>query len=111
MSRVAIIPEIPWTIDQSINVDRISMEELKMIFNQAEKRLDDTVKQGEGIASKTMSIVNLMVGLLVALGGYTISIWKNTGPLSNKDLVGIFSCLYLLGLLIYVINNLMTHKY
>lgn len=33
--------EMPWSIDQSLNIDRVSMEELKLIFNQAEKRLDD----------------------------------------------------------------------
>ncbi|HEV2482222.1 MAG TPA: hypothetical protein VGS79_21300, partial [Puia sp.] len=53
----------------------------------------------------------LMGGLLIALSGYTISIWKGTTALTNKDLAGIFGCLYLLGILIYVINNLMTYKY
>jgi hypothetical protein len=111
MSRAIQPPEMAWTIDQSINVDRVSMEELKLIFSQAEKRLDDTVKEGESIASKTMSMVTLMAGLLIALSGYTISIWKGPAALTNKDLVGIFGCLYLLSLLIYVINNIMTYKY
>ncbi|HEX3934302.1 MAG TPA: hypothetical protein VHW43_06455 [Puia sp.] len=60
MSRFDPLPDMPWTIDRSINVDRISIDELKLIFNQAEKRLDDTIRQGEGIASKTMSIVTLI---------------------------------------------------
>lgn len=87
------------------------MEEIKMIFNQAEKRLDETVKRGESIASKTMSMITLMAGLLIALSGYTISTWKGLAALTNKDLVGIFGCLYILGLLIYVINNVMTYRY
>jgi hypothetical protein len=111
MSRAAQPPEMAWTIDQSINVDRLSMDELKLIFNQAEKRLDETVKRGESIASKTMSMITLMAGLLIALSGYIISIWKGFPALTNKDWVGIVGCLYLLGLLIYVINNVMTHKY
>jgi hypothetical protein len=111
MSRVAQPPEMAWRIDQSINVDRLSMDELKLIFSQAEKRLDDTVKEGESIASKTMSMVTLMAGLLIALSGYIISIWKGFSALSPKGWVGIAGCLYLLGLLIFVINNVMTHKY
>jgi hypothetical protein len=111
MSRTAQLAETDWTIDQSINVDRLSVDELKLIFSQAEKRLDDTVKQGESIASKTMSMITLMAGLLVALSGYIISVWKGSAALTNKDWVGIVGCLYLLGLLIYVINNVMTYKY
>ena len=111
MSRAAQPPEMAWTIDQSINVDRLSMDELKLIFSQAEKRLDDTVKQGESIASKTMSMITLMAGLLIALSGYTISIWKGFYALTTKDWVGIVGCLYLLGLLIYAINNVMTHNH
>lgn len=111
MSRAIQPPEMAWTIDQSINVDRLSMDELKLIFSQAEKLLNDTVKEGESIASKTMSMITLMAGLLIALGGYIISIWKGFSALTNKDLVGIVGCLYLLGVLIYVINNVMTQKY
>ena len=111
MSRAVQTAEAFWTINQSINVDRLSMDELKLIFNQAEKHLDDTVKQGESIASKTMSMITLMAGLLVGLSGYTISIWKGPASLNNKDIVAIFGCLYILGLLIYVINNIMTYYY
>lgn len=111
MSKFAQMPETAWKIDQSINIDQISMEEIKLIFSQAEKRLDDTAKQGESIASKTMSMITLMAGLLIALSGYIISVWKGPTALTNKDLVGIFGCLYLLGLLIYVINNVMTYNY
>ena len=111
MSSLAYSPEMPWSIDQSLNIDRISMEELKLIFSQAEKRLDSTTKKGENIASRTMSIITIMVGLLIALSGYTISIWKGFSALTIKDWVAIVGCLYLLGLLIYVISNIITHRY
>jgi hypothetical protein len=111
MRRAAQSTEMPWSIDQSIHVDKVSMDELKLIFGQAEKRLDDTVRQGESIASKTMSMITLMSGLLIALSGYIISIWDTPTSLTNKDLVGIFGCLYILGVLIYVMRNLMTYKY
>ena len=111
MRSFAHTPEMPWSIDQSLNIDRVSMEELKLIFNQAEKRLDSTTKEGENIASRTMAVITIMVGLLIALSGYTISIWKGFSALNTKDWVGIVGCLYLLGLLIYVISNIITHRY
>jgi len=103
--------EMPWSIDQSLNIDRVSMEELKLIFNQAEKRLDSTTKDGETIASRTMSMITLMAGLLIGLSGYTISIWRGFAALTIKDWVAIVGCLYLLGLLIYVISNVMANRY
>jgi len=65
-----------WKIDSRIDVNRVSLEDVKFIFSQAEKRLDDTVKTGESIASKTMSMITVMTGVLIALSGYTISNWK-----------------------------------
>lgn len=87
------------------------MEELKLIFNQAEKRLDGTIKEGETIASRTTTMVTLMAGLLIALSGYTISIWKGFSALAAKDWVAIVGCLYILGLLIYIVGNIVTHRY
>jgi hypothetical protein len=72
MTNLTHSPEMPWSIDQSLNIDRVSMEELKLIFNQAEKRLDSTTKEGENIASRTTTMVTLMAGLLIALSGYLI---------------------------------------
>jgi hypothetical protein len=111
MNRFAEISETTWTIGESLNIDRVSMEELKLIFNQAEKRLDNTVKEAESIASRTMSIVTLISGVVIALCGYTISIWKGISALAIKDWIAIFGCLYLLGLLIYIISNIITHRY
>ena len=65
-----------WKIDSRIDVNRVSLEDVKFIFSQAGKRLDDTVKTGESIASKTMSMITVMTGVLIALSGYTISNWK-----------------------------------
>lgn len=73
--------------------------------------MDDTVKRGESIASKTMSMITLMAGLLMGLSGYIFSVWKSPAPLTNKNLAAIFGCLYILGNLLYIINNIITNKY
>ena len=88
-----------WKIDPSIDVNRVSLEDVKFVFSQAEKRLDDTVKTGESIASKTMSMITLMAGVLIALSGYTISDWKGLAFATDKDVVAVLGSLYILGLL------------
>jgi hypothetical protein len=111
MVKAALSPKKPWKIDSSIDVDRISLEDVKLIFSQAEKRLDDTVKTGESIASKTMSMITLMAGVLIALSGFIISDWKGTISATHKDYVAIIGSLYILGLFIYMINNVLPNKY
>jgi hypothetical protein len=88
-----------WKIDPSIDINRVSLEDVKFVFSQAEKRLDDTVKTGESIASKTMSMITLMAGVLIALSGYTISDWKGLAFATDKDVVAVLGSLYILGLL------------
>ena len=100
-----------WKIDPAIDINRVSLEDVKFIFNQAEKRLDDTVKTGESIASKTMSMITLMVGVLVALCGFMISDWKNLLSATHKDYAAVIGSLYILGLYIYMIKNVLPSRY
>ncbi len=50
-----------WKIDPSIDVDRVSLEDVKLIFSQAEKRLDDTVRTGESIAFGRCYLLALLI--------------------------------------------------
>jgi hypothetical protein len=100
-----------WKIDPAIDVDRVSLEDVKFIFSQAEKRLDDTVKTGESIASKTMSMFTVMAGVLIALSGYAISNWKGFQSANEKDLVAIIGSLYILSLFFYMLTNVLPNKY
>ena len=101
----------PWRIDPSIDVNRVSLEDVKLIFSQAEKRLADTVRTKENIESKIMTVVSLMTGVLVAMCGYFISNWNNDAPLTNKAWVAIIGAIYILGLFIYMLRNVLTDKY
>lgn len=74
----------PWKIDPSVEVNRVSLEDVKLIFSQAEKRLADTAKARESIESKTMTVVSLMTGILIALCGYAISNWVIRIPSQTK---------------------------
>ena len=111
MASTTLSPEPLWEIDPSIDVDRVSLDDVKLIFAQAEKRLDDTVKTGESIAMKTMTMATLMAGVLIALSGFIISDWKGLSLFTHRDWVGISGCVYILSLLIYMIRNVMPNKY
>jgi hypothetical protein len=48
----ALLPEdADWKIDPAIDVNRVSVEDVKLIFAQAEKKLDDSAKTVESFAS------------------------------------------------------------
>jgi hypothetical protein len=101
----------PWQIDPSIDVNVVSLEDVKLIFSQAEKRLDDTVKTGESIASKTMTMVGLLTGVLIALCGYTISNWNDDEPLGSKVWVAILGSVYIVSLFFYMLKNVLPNRY
>jgi hypothetical protein len=101
----------PWRIDPSIDVNRVSLADVRLIFSQAEKRLADMVRIGQSIESKTMTIFSLMAGVLIALCGYIISNWNNDEPISNKTWVAILGVIYIPGLSIYMLPNLLTDRY
>jgi hypothetical protein len=101
----------PWRIDPSIEINRVSLEDAKLIFSQAEKKLAETVRTRESIESKTMTVVSLMTGALMALCGYIISNWKNDDPISHKALVATLGVVYILGLFIYMLRNIVTDRY
>jgi len=111
MAKSTLSSKPPWKIDSTIDVDRISLDDVKFIFTQAEKRLDDTVKTGESIASRTMAMVTLLAGVLIALSGFIISNWKSLRSATHKDYVAILGCLYIISLFIYMVKNVLPNKY
>jgi hypothetical protein len=110
-SKASLRTDLPWRIDQSIDVDRVTLEDVKLIFSQSEKRLDDTVKTGENIASKTMSMITLLAGVMIALIGYIISNWKGMTLATHQDAVAITGSLYCILLSIFMIRNVLPNKY
>lgn len=101
----------PWKIDPAINVDRASLDDIRFVFAQAEKRLDDSVKTGELITSRTMTLMTLMAGLLIALSGFFISNWNGWAKLNARVLVSLIGVLYILGTVTYMLKNVLPDEY
>lgn len=93
------------------NADNHSLEHLKFVFSQAEKRLEDSHKTFESSTSKSVTLITLIVALLSALTAYFFV---------NNDFLGVFSpklfsvfivCAYMFFVLIYIIKNILPHDY
>lgn len=52
------------------NINNISEEDLKFIFCQAEKSVDDSIKNFDSITSKSNNVVTIIATILTALVGY-----------------------------------------
>ena len=68
-----------WKIELS-NDCNVTLDDVKFIYSQAEKRLDDTIKTGETIASKTTTILTLMTGVIVGVSAYMFIPVKLSNP-------------------------------
>lgn len=91
--------------------DNHSIEHLKFVFSQAEKRLDESHKTFESTTTKSVTLITLIVALLSALTAYFFV---------NNDFSGIFSpklfsvfvvCVYIFFVLIYIVRNILPHDY
>jgi len=111
MAHEPTAPRQPWKIDPAIDINRVSIEDVKLVFAQAEKRLDDTVKTGELIAGKTMTLMTLMAGLFVALSGFFISNWNGWAQMNAKVFVAIVGSVYILLLFTYMLKNVLPNEY
>lgn len=93
------------------NPDNHSVEHLKFIFSQAEKRLEDSHKTFETSTTKSVTLITLTVAILSALTAYFFV---------NNDFLGVFNpklfsifvvCIYMFFILIYIIKNILPHDY
>ena len=67
------------------------MDDLKFIFSQAEKRLDDSIKNYDATTSKSISLISLSTTLLTALSAYFFLNFDPSGVFNIK-LCAVFCC-------------------
>lgn len=66
------LTEPSWTTDVSLK-EKLTLNDAKFIFDQAEKLLIDSVESGETIVNRMNTLITLITGSLLALLGYIIS--------------------------------------
>lgn len=93
-----VIPDEPQWKGNDINKEKLTLNDAKFLFEQAEKFLKDSVENSNLIVSRTSSLITLLAGTLVALIGYVISklnlnnhypFWNNINPLVVAAVTGI----------------------
>ncbi len=99
-----------WKINIA-NENNVTLEDVKFIFEQAEKRLDDTVKTGASISSKNTGILTVMTGVIIALSSYVIDKWVSFSSVDNKIFVSFVAVAYISALIAYMIKNILPSHY
>ncbi|GAB4047012.1 hypothetical protein [Spirosoma litoris] len=82
-----------WQADLE-NQKNVSLDDLKFIFAQAEKRLDDGIKNFDATTTKSISFISLTATLLTALTAYFFANHDPQGVFSPKLFTVFCCCLY-----------------
>jgi hypothetical protein len=98
-----------WQISQE-NEKKLTLEEAKFIFSQAEKQLRESINNSNSIVTRTTILFTVIVGLLSALIGYTIN-KMDTGMDYKLCIISLVSSLYLFCVAYYVIKNIKGQDY
>ncbi|HYG15897.1 MAG TPA: hypothetical protein VEC12_09100 [Bacteroidia bacterium] len=99
-----------WFIS-SENEDMGGLDDMKFVFEQAEKQLGETVTIGSAIADKTNNLITLIVGILIALVGYFISNWSKEAVMGNTTIVALAAICYLFICLVVTLKNIQPNLY
>lgn len=88
-----------------------SIDALKFVFAQAEKKLDDSVKAIDLTTTKSQGILTLAAGLVLAQASYFFIHNDFEGSFSPKLATVLFSCVWSLGVLVYIARNVQPDNY
>lgn len=88
-----------------------SIDALKFVFAQAEKKLDDSVKAIDITTAKSQSILTVSAGLVLAQSSYFFLHNDFGGAFSPKLCTVLFSCLWSLGVVLYIARNVQPDNY
>ncbi len=84
-----------WHADLSPkNEKNVTLDDLKFIFGQAEKRMDDGIKNFDATTTKSINFIALSAALLTAMSAYFFTNFDPQGQYSPKLLTVAVACLY-----------------
>jgi hypothetical protein len=93
-------------------LNKLTLEDAKFIFEQAEKSFNYTIETAKGIYERSNGLLTLVSGVLIGLVAYAIGKWKDTPHLDSllfTAIVGIFYFL-IIGLM-FVLQGLTPSEY
>ncbi len=93
------------------HADFHSIDHLKFVFNQADKRLDDSHKTFDATTTKTITLITLAVALLSGMAAYFFANNDFSGSFSPKLGTVLILCAYTYYILAVLIRNILPHNY
>ncbi len=91
--------------------DNHTIEHLKFVFSQAEKRLEDSNKSFEYTTSKTVTLLSVAFAILTALLSYSFLNIDINGVFSPKLATVIFASIYMFAILHLLLRNVRSFEY
>lgn len=99
-----------WHAD-SENKTAASLPEAKFIYDEAEKKLKETISSGDLIVGRATTLITLAVGLIVGLLGFVISRYTTTKSIDELCISSALVTIYIFSVLLYIIPNIKGNKY
>jgi len=99
-----------WKTD-IVKFENITVEDVKFLFSQAEKKLDDTIKVSEAITTRSYTIITLLVGILSATTAILLKSLIDNGVKNYQSVLIITAIVYLIICLLFLIWNISATKY
>jgi pilus assembly protein TadC len=99
-----------WKIDYEYK-KKLTLEDSKFIFEQAEKSFNDTIETSKKILERSSTLLTLVSGLLVTLVAYSIKKWE-ANQFDNLLFTAIFTIVYffILGVF-FIFPNIKPKEY
>ena len=91
------------------NVDNITIEDIKFIHTQSEKRLDHTIRIAGSIANKSATLASVLAGIIISLTGYIISQSEILG--NSKGAIAILALICTFCIAFLLLKNILPSKY
>lgn len=99
-----------WKIEIK-NIDDVQLDDAKFIFEQAEKKFEDTHSTAELIVGRTFTLLGILMTIVIALSGYLYGQISQSGFWSNKILTLLVAVIYLYGIIWYLKPNVFPKSY
>ena len=93
------------------NFNNLSIEEAKFIFEQSDKFLKDKVETSQVIVARTTTLLTLIIGIIIGLISYSITIWQKNCVLSPDIITALGISLYSFVICFFLIRNISPKNY
>jgi hypothetical protein len=93
------------------NFHNVTLDDLKLILAQAEKKLDDSIKNIDATTTKTISFISLSTAILVAQTAYFFTSFDQSGTFDPKLFAVFLSSVYTFIIVMCLVHIVLPQNY